>query len=103
MHPPRVMEDPPKNWSSYSQRNPVGSYLTDFEVPVAWKGGRTMLHFAGVSSAMYVWVNGHKIGYSVDSRAPAEFDITEYLHPGSNHLAVEVYRFRLLPTWKIRT
>jgi beta-galactosidase len=42
---------------------------------------------------MYVWVNGHKVGYSVDSRAPAEFDVTEYLHPGSNRLAVEVYRF----------
>jgi len=93
MHPPRVMDDPPKNWTSYSQRNPVGSYLRDFEVPGAWHGGRTILHFAGVSSAMYVWVNGHKVGYSVDSRAPAEFDITEYLHPGSNRLAVEVYRF----------
>ena len=93
VHPPRVMDDPPKNWTSYSQRNPVGSYLTDFEVPGAWNGGRTILHFAGVSSAMYVWVNGHKVGYSVDSRAPAEFDITEYLHFGSNRLAVEVYRF----------
>jgi beta-galactosidase len=51
------------------------------------------MHFAGVSSAMYVWVNGKRIGYSEDSRSPAEFDITDHLKPGSNSLAVEVYRF----------
>ena len=93
MHPPRVTDEPPKDWTSYSQRNPVGSYLTQFVVPKDWKDGRTILHFAGVISAMYVWVNGHKVGYSVDSRAPAEFDITDFLRPGRNLLAVEVYRW----------
>lgn len=93
MHPPRVMDEPPKNWTSYSQRNPVGSYVTEFEVPAQWGRGRVILHFAGVRSAMYVWVNGQKVGYSVDSRAPAEFDITDFLHNGRNRLAVEVYRF----------
>jgi beta-galactosidase len=93
MHPPQVTDEPPKDWTSYSQRNPVGSYLTEFSVPKDWKGGRTILHFAGVTSAMYVWVNGREIGYSVDSRAPAEFDITDYLHVGKNRLAVEVYRW----------
>ena len=93
MHPPRVVDEPPKDWTSYSQRNPVGSYLTQFAVPKDWKGGRTILHFAGVISAMYVWINGREVGYSVDSRAPAEFDITDFLRLGKNLLAVEVYRW----------
>jgi beta-galactosidase len=73
--------------------NPVGSYRTRFTVPPTWKGQRVYLHFAGVDSAFYAWVNGEKIGYSEDSRTPAEFDITDRLKPGSNLLAVEVYRF----------
>ncbi|MDR3737358.1 MAG: glycoside hydrolase family 2 TIM barrel-domain containing protein [Acidobacteriaceae bacterium] len=93
MHPPRVMDTPPSNWTSYSQRNPVGSYVTEFQLPAQWGRGRTILHFAGVRSAMFMWVNGQKVGYSVDSRSPAEFDITDFLHPGNNSLAVEVYRF----------
>ncbi len=93
MHPPRVMDEPPPAWNTYSQRNPVGSYRTTFRLPQEWHGGRTLLHFAGVMSAMYVWVNGHSVGYSVDSRAPAEFDVTPYLQAGDNLLAVEVYRY----------
>lgn len=93
MHPPRVMDAPPPDWTSYSERNPVGSYVTRFQVPSGWGRGRTILHFAGVRSAMFVWVNGQQVGYSVDSRSPAEFDITDFLHPGNNRLAVEVYRF----------
>ena len=93
MHPPRVMDEPARTWNTYSQRNPVGSYRLNFRVPSEWQGGRTLLHFAGVMSAMYVWVNGHAAGYSVDSRAPAEFDITPYLKTGENLLAVEVYRY----------
>ncbi len=73
--------------------NPVGSYRLHFTVPPAWKGRPVLLHFDGVDSAFYAWVNGHKIGYSEDSRTPAEFDITPHLKPGSNLLAVEVYRF----------
>lgn len=73
--------------------NPVGSYRTRFVVPPAWKGRPVYLHFEGVDSAFYAWVNGTKIGYNEDSRTPAEFDITPYLKPGNNTLAVEVYRF----------
>ena len=73
--------------------NPVGSYRMHFTVPPTWKGRRILLHFDGVDSAFYAWVNGHKIGYSEDSRTPAEFDITPHLKAGSNLLAVEVYRF----------
>src|SRR5574340_624626 len=73
--------------------NPVGSYRTRFTAPAAWSGSPVLLHFAGVDSAVYVWVNGRKAGYSEDSRTPAEFNITPYLKPGVNLLAVEVYRF----------
>jgi beta-galactosidase len=73
--------------------NPVGSYRTTFVVPAAWEGRRTLLHFAGVDSAFYVWVNGRRVGYSEDSRTPAEFDVTAFIRPGSNLLAVEVYRW----------
>jgi len=48
------------------------------------------LHFNGVESAFYVWVNGKQVGYSEDSRTDAEFNITPYLRPGENTLAVEV-------------
>jgi beta-galactosidase len=73
--------------------NPVGSYRMQFTVPAAWKGRPVYLHFDGVDSAFYAWVNGHKLGYSEDSRTPAEFNITPHLKQGANLLAVEVYRF----------
>jgi beta-galactosidase len=91
--PPRVMGEPDKSFTSYMERNPVGSYLRDFEVPGDWKDQRVVLHLGGVRSAMFVWVNGVKIGYSQGSRLPAEFDVTDALKPGTNRLAVEVYKF----------
>ena len=54
--------------------NPVGSYRTTFSIPDHWAGRRVYLRFGGVDSAFYVWVNGQRIGYSEDSRTPAEFD-----------------------------
>jgi beta-galactosidase len=91
--PPYVLETPPSNYTAYKQRDPIGSYRRTFRLPADWKGGRTIIHFAGVGSAMYLWVNGKKVGYSEDSRLPAEFDITNFLSPGDNTLAVEVYRW----------
>jgi len=73
--------------------NPVGCYRTRFNLPAAWSGRQVFINFDGVDSAFYLWVNGHQVGYSEDSRTPAEFNITKYLKPGSNLLAVEVYRF----------
>ncbi|MFB3855415.1 MAG: glycoside hydrolase family 2 TIM barrel-domain containing protein [Vicinamibacterales bacterium] len=73
--------------------NPVGSYRTRFVLPPEWKGRRVIVHFAGVDSAFYVWVNGEMAGYSEDSRTPTEFDITSLVRPGLNLLAVAVYRF----------
>lgn len=91
--PPRVTSDPPEGYTAHQERNPVGSYRRTFEVPADWRDQRIILHFAGVESAFYVWVNGHLIGYSEDSRSPAEFDITDQLVDGTNHLAVEVFRW----------
>lgn len=73
--------------------NQVGSYLKEFVVPDKWQNDRIILHFGGVYSGFYVWVNGQKVGYSEDSCLPTEFDITEYVHPGTNKLAVKVLKW----------
>jgi beta-galactosidase len=73
--------------------NPVGSYQRTFTVSNNWKGREVFIHFDGVDSAFYIWVNGNKVGYSQGSRTPAEFDLTPYLQPGSNELAVQVFRW----------
>ncbi|MEU8458197.1 glycoside hydrolase family 2 TIM barrel-domain containing protein [Streptomyces griseoaurantiacus] len=73
--------------------NPVGQYRRTFTVPRDWRGRRTFLHFEGVKSAHYVWINGHLVGYHEDSYTPAEYDITAHLKPGTNQIAVEVYRY----------
>jgi beta-galactosidase len=92
--PPFVMREPNKSYTTYTERNPVGSYRRTFEVSADWKGKQLILHFAGVSSAYFVWVNGRKVGYSEDSRLPADFDITNFVNPnGKNTLAVEVYKY----------
>ncbi len=90
---PRVMTEPPRAYTAFVERNPVGSYCRDFSVPENWAGRRVFLAFSGVDSAFYVWINGEKVGYSVNSRNTAEFDVTPFLKPGPNRLAVEVYRF----------
>ncbi|MBQ0149897.1 MAG: DUF4981 domain-containing protein [Bacteroidales bacterium] len=73
--------------------NPVSSYRTTFTVPETWAGRKVVIRFDGVYSAYFVWVNGQKVGYAEDSKLPDEFDITEYIQPGENLLAVEVYRW----------
>jgi beta-galactosidase len=81
--PPFVPHDP----------NPVGSYRRTFTVPEGWTGMDVFLHFGAVKSAFYVWVNGEKVGFSKDSKTPAEWNITRYLRPGENVVAAEVYRW----------
>jgi beta-galactosidase/beta-glucuronidase len=73
--------------------NPTGSYLRTFALPESWDGRRVFILFEGVDSAFHLWVNGQEVGYSQDSRLPAEFDITPYVRPGENTLAVRVYRY----------
>ena len=91
--PPKVTSEPRNSFTSYLQRNPVGSYCTTFTIPENWSSKLLFMNFGGVLSAMYVWVNGQKVGYSENSMSPAEFDITKYVHKGENKLAVEVYRW----------
>ena len=74
--------------------NPVGSYRMHFTISPGWHGRRIILHFDGVDSAFYVWVNGKKLGYSEDSRTPAEFDITKHLKPGSQPAGCRGLPFR---------
>ena len=77
-----------------TEGNPVGTYQRTFQVPERWDGQRMILRFGGVSSAFYVWVNGRKVGYSEDSRLPAEFDVTSTVEPGSeNTVTVQVLRW----------
>ncbi len=90
---PRVMSTPPVSWTAYQERNPVGSYRRNFEVPADWKGRRIFVTFDGVDAGFFLWVNGKKAGYSVNSRNAAEFDLTDFVNPGNNVIAVEVYRF----------
>jgi len=78
---------PPKN------NNPVGSYRRTFSVPELWEDGQVFLHFDGVKSAFFVWVNGQKVGYSQGSMTPAEFNITNYITSGNNVISVEVFRW----------
>ncbi len=81
--PPRVPRDD----------NPTGCYRLRFEVPPEWAGRPVFLHFGGVYSAFTVWLNGRYVGFSKDSKTPAEFDLTPHLADGENVLAVEVVKW----------
>jgi len=73
--------------------NPVGSYKKSVDLPATWKGRQVYLHFEASAAAMYVWVNGQKVGYSEVMKCPSEFNITSYLRDGSNTIAIEAYRW----------
>lgn len=73
--------------------NPVGSFKRTFSIPAGWKGKEIILHFGAAGSMLNVWVNEQFVGYSEDSKTPAEFSITKYLKPGENSLAVEIFRW----------
>ncbi len=73
--------------------NPVGSYRRNFTLPQSWDGRRVFLHFEAGTAAMYIWVNGEKAGYTENTKSPAEFDITKFVKPGNNLIAVEAYRW----------
>ncbi|KUO16119.1 glycoside hydrolase family 2 TIM barrel-domain containing protein [Streptomyces dysideae] len=90
---PNGLGEEPQPPAAPTRYNPVGQYRRTFTVPKDWSGRRTFLHFEGVKSAHYVWINGELVGYHEDSFTPAEYDITEHLKPGTNQIAVEVYRY----------
>lgn len=73
--------------------NPVGSYRRTFILPENWDGRQIFIQFGAVKSAMYLWINGQKVGYSQGSKTAAEWDITKHLQKDENVVAVEVYRW----------
>ncbi len=80
--PPRIARD-----------NPVGSYVYDMELPREWAGRRVIIHFGGVYSGYYLWINGQMAGYAEDSALPSEFDITDYVVAGRNRIAVQAFKW----------
>lgn len=81
--PPKVPRD----------TNPTGAYVRDIEVPAGWEGRRQVLRFDGVTSGVFVWVNGRYVGYDQGGYVPAEFDVGAYLRTGRNRVAVQVHRW----------
>ena len=75
--------DPPRVPKDY---NPVGSYRKKFIAPEDWSDKEIFVHFEGVRSAFYLWVNGERVGFSKGSCTPAEFNITRFVKPGENIL-----------------
>lgn len=73
--------------------NHVGSYRRVINIPALWKGKQIIAHFGSVTSNMYLWINGKFVGYSEDSKNAAEFDITNYVKPGNNLIAFQVFRW----------
>jgi len=73
--------------------NPVGSYKRTFTLPENWQDREIFIHLGAVKSAMYLWINGKKVGYSQGSKTPAEFRITNYLVPGENTIALQIFRW----------
>lgn len=83
--PPMVPEDDPNN--------SVNCYRRTFSIPKEWIGRPVLLTFEGVNSFFYVWINGQRVGFGKDSRTPVEFEITKFLKPGENLVAVENFRW----------
>ena len=73
--------------------NYTGSYRRTFELPQDWKGQQVLLHVGSATSNLMVWVNGKFVGYSEDSKIAAEFDLTKFVKPGRNLIAMQVMRW----------
>ncbi len=72
---------------------PGGVYRRDFTIPAGWDGRDVYLHLAGAKSGVYVYVNGQEVGYSEESKDPAEFLLNPYLAPGKNTLTLKISRW----------
>jgi beta-galactosidase len=82
-NPPFVPED----------GNYVGQYRRVFEVPQDWKGKDIVLTIGSATSNVRVWVNGKPVGYSEDSKLEANFNVTKFVRPGANTIALEIFRW----------
>lgn len=84
---------PVAGWTIEKEHNPVGSYRREFIIDKNWKDKEIFLHFDGCYSALYIWINGKKVGYSQGANNDAEFNVTKYIKQGKNIVACEVYRW----------
>ncbi|MBC8080135.1 MAG: DUF4981 domain-containing protein, partial [Gorillibacterium sp.] len=75
------------------QENPTGCYFRKFDIAAEWLEKETFIHFNGVETAYYLWINGKEVGYSQDSKLPSEFNITNFITAGENTIALQVMRF----------
>ncbi len=82
--------DPPRIPHEY---NPTGSYRRTFSVPSGWKSKEVFLRLEKCASASFIWINGHEVGYNEGGQEPAEYNVTKYLRPGRNTIAVNVYKY----------
>ncbi len=92
--PPYIMARPKFNDGGANYGiNPVGSYVREFDLPQGWSKQNTFIHFGGIYSAAFVYLNGSYVGYSQGANNVAEFDLSDYLREGKNSLAVQVFRW----------
>ena len=89
-------------WATQFDNNPpyiseinnyTGSYRRTFNLPAGWKGKDVYFHVGSATSNLTLWVNGKFVGYSEDSKVAAEFNITKYLKPGKNLIAMQIMRW----------
>jgi beta-galactosidase len=73
--------------------NPTGAYRKTFDLPASWKGDQIFLRLEKVASASFVWINGEEVGYNEGAQEPAEYNITQYVKPGKNTIAVHVVKY----------
>lgn len=75
------------------EKNNIGYYRREFNIPELWDGKQIFINFGSIKSVGFIWLNGKKVGMSKDSKTPQEFDITNFVKPGKNTVAVEVFRW----------
>ena len=85
-----IKPNPPFVPSDY---NPVGSYKRDFIIPENWNEKNIFIRLGAVNSFFYLWINDFYVGFSKDSKTPAEFNITKYVKKGNNTVSIQVFRF----------
>ncbi|MDR0893721.1 MAG: DUF4981 domain-containing protein [Prevotellaceae bacterium] len=73
--------------------NPTGAYRRTFTIPASWKGDQIFLRMEKTASASFVWINGQEVGYNEGAQEPAEYNITKYVKPGKNTIAVHVMKY----------
>tara|TARA_R110002050_G_scaffold286121_2_gene436339 strand:+ start:112788 stop:116378 length:3591 start_codon:yes stop_codon:yes gene_type:complete len=82
-----------EGYTNETETNPVGSYKRTFNIPENWDNKEIFVHFDGVYSGFFIWINGKKVGYSQGANNVSEFNITNFIKKGENSIAVQVFRW----------